>query len=246
MTDLHAEEAAGRESPVVLLHHGANSLRAWDPFLPEIAGGRRVIAYDRRGFGSSPRSAVFDAGLFDRDADDLADLLRERHATPAHLVGFSDGATVALVSAVRHPELVLSVAAIGNHIRLDDATRHLLLEGGPELAPERHAEYRKRHGQDWEQVFLNWYDLWTQRLVGWDIEESLKAIRAPVLVVHDRNDPLSPREHAEGLARSVPHAQLSWYDTGRHGPHYVERERFDGELEAHLQAAESPSTRLDR
>jgi L-glyceraldehyde 3-phosphate reductase len=85
----------------------------------------------------------------------------------------------------------------------------------------------------------------TRVLVGWDIEEELKTISAPVLVVHDRSDPLSPREHAEGVIRSVPHAVLSWYHTGRHGPHYVERERFDRELEAHLRAAESPSTLLD-
>ena len=173
---MYVEEVPGREPPVVLLHHGANSLRGWDPFVPEIAGGRRLVAYDRRGFGSSPRDAVFDAGLFDRDADDLAELLRERDATPAHLVGFSDGATVALVAAVRHPELVVSVTAIGNHIRLDRATHELLLDGGPELAPERHAENRERHGEDWEQVFLSWYDLWTQRLADWDIEESLLSL----------------------------------------------------------------------
>jgi len=239
VTDLHVEEAEGREAPVVLLHHGANSLRSWDPFLPEIAGGRRVIAYDRRGFGSSPRDVVFDAGLFDRDADELAELLRERDAAPAHLVGFSDGATVALLTAVRHPELVVSVTAIGNHIRLDQATHELLLEGGPEVPASRHAEYRERHGADWEEVVRSWYDLWTRALVGWDIEESLKAIRAPVLVVHDRNDPLSPREHGEGVVRAVPHARLSWYDTGRHGPHQVERERFDRELAEHLRESET-------
>ena len=68
---------------------------------------------------------------------------------------------------------------------------------------------------------------------------SLEAIRAPVLVVHDRNDPLSPREHGEGVLRSVPHARLSWYDTGRHGPHQVERERFDRELAEHLLESET-------
>jgi len=237
--ELHIEEREGRDPPVVLLHHGANSLRGWDPFVPGIAGGRRLIAYDRRGFGRSPRDAVFDPGLFDRDSDDLAELLRERQAAPAHLVGFSDGATVALLAAVRHPELVVSVTAIGNHIRLDRATHLLLLERGPDLAPERHAEYLERHGEDWNQVFRNWYELWTRVLVDWDIEEELKAISAPVLVVHDRNDPLSPREHAEGVIRSVPHAKLSWYDTASHGPHYVERERFDRELEAHLSEAEA-------
>ena len=107
------------------------------------------------------------------------------------------------------------------------------------VKPERIAEYRERHGADWEQVVRTWYDLWTQGLVDWDIEESLNAIRAPVLVVHDRNDPLSPREHAEGVIRSVPHARLAWYDTGRHAPHLVERERFDRELEEHLRESET-------
>jgi pimeloyl-ACP methyl ester carboxylesterase len=55
----------------------------------------------------------------------------------------------------------------------------------------------------------------------------------------NRNDPLSPREHAEGVIRSVPHASPSWYDTGRHGPHQVERERFDRELEEHLRDSET-------
>ena len=239
MTDLYVEEVDGRDPPVVLLHHGANSLRGWDPFVPGIAGGRRLIAYDRRGFGHSPRDAVFDTELFDRDSDDLAKLLGERDAAPAHLVGFSDGATVALVAAVRHPELVVSVTAIGNHIRLDRATHRALLDRGSALAPERHAEYRERHGEDWNQVFRNWYELWTSVLVDWDIEEELRAITAPVLVVHDRNDPLSPREHPESVIRSVPHAKISWYDTDSHGPHYVERDRFDRELEAHLTEAEA-------
>jgi pimeloyl-ACP methyl ester carboxylesterase len=236
---MYVEEVAGGDPPVVLLHHGASSLRGWDPFVPGIAGGRRLIAYDRRGFGRSPRNAVFDAELFDRDSDDLAGLLRGFDAAPAHLVGFSDGATVALITAVRHPELVVSVTAIGNHIRLDRATHRLLLERGPELAPERHAEYRERHGEDWKQVFRNWYELWTRVLVDWDIEKELKAITAPVLVVHDRNDPLSPREHANGVLASVPHAKISWYDTASHGPHYVERDRFDRELEEHLREAEA-------
>jgi pimeloyl-ACP methyl ester carboxylesterase len=239
VSELHVEEAEGRDPPIVLLHHGANSLRGWDPFVPGIAGGRRLIAYDRRGFGRSPRDAVFDAGLFDRDSDDLAELLEERDAAPAHLVGFSDGATVALVAAVRHPEQVLSVTAIGNHIRLDHATHRLLLDRGSEPPPERHAEYQERHGDDWKQVFRNWYELWTRVLVDWDIEQELKAITAPVLVVHDRNDPLSPREHPEGVLASVPHAKISWYDTASHGPHYVERERFDRELEEHLREAEA-------
>jgi pimeloyl-ACP methyl ester carboxylesterase len=240
---VHFEETPGREPPVVLLHHGANTLRAWDSWIAQIGGGRRVIAYDRRGFGGSARDAVFDARLFHRDADDLAELLRELGAAPAHLVGHSDGATVALLTAALHPDLVLSATWIAGHTNLEEPLRRRLLESKPKAWPKATVEeYRDRHGDDWEQVIANWYELWTVALVGWDIERDLAAIRAPTLVVHDRRDVLAPPPHAESVARAVPHAQLSWYDTGSHGPHRAERERFERELEAHLRSAERAAT----
>ena len=219
---LYVEELPGRPPPVVLLHHGAGSVRAWDAFLPAIAGGRRLVAYDRRGFGSSPRDAVFDAGLFERDAADLAALLHAHGAAPAHLVGHSDGATVALVTAYLHPELVVSVTAIAGHVRLDPATREALRDFDPPSTPEEEA----------------WYELWTRGLDEWDIEERLAAVRCPVLVVHDRRDPLSPPEHAEAVL-GAPAARISWYETGTHVPHRADRARFERELEAHLREAES-------
>jgi pimeloyl-ACP methyl ester carboxylesterase len=101
-------------------------------------------------------------------------------------------------------------------------------------------EDRTRHGLDWEAVVGAWYELWAGgALAVWDIEEELAAIRCPVLVVHDRGDPLSVPDHAAGVVRQVPHAVISWYDTGSHGPHRRERQRFLTELEAHLLAAES-------
>ena len=241
---LYAEELPGRAPAIVLLHHGANSLRTWDDFVPGIAAGRRLLAYDRRGFGSSPRDAVFDAGLFSRDADELAAMLEERDAAPAHLVGHSDGATVALLTAARHPDVVLSVTAIAGHLRVDGDLRAKLVTFGPPSAWEQSAtdEYRTRHGLDWEAVVDAWYELVTGALADWDIEEELAPIRCPVLVVHDRRDPLAGPEHAAGVVGQVPHAVISWYETGSHGPHRRERERFLTELEAHLLAAESRPT----
>src|SRR5581483_3368047 len=128
---LHVEERPGRAPAVVLLHHGANTLRAWDEWIPAIAGGRRIVAYDRRGMGGSPRDAIWDAGLFHRDADDLAALLRALEAAPAHLVGHSDGATVALLTAARHPDVVASATWIAGHTHLEEPLRRMLLESGP-------------------------------------------------------------------------------------------------------------------
>jgi pimeloyl-ACP methyl ester carboxylesterase len=245
---LYTEEHPGRTPAVVLLHHGANSLRTWDELLPKITGGRRTLAYDRRGFGSSPRDAVFDRDLFERDTDDLAELLRERDAAPAHLVGHSDGATVALLSAARHPDLVLSVTAISGHLRVDSDLRETMRAFDP---PSRwdeklRATYRELHGGDWEEVVGAWNQLWTGALLEWDIEEELAAIQCPVLVIHDRADPLAAPEHAEGLGRQVQGAVISWYETGTHGPHRRARERFENELESHLLAAEAQQERSTR
>jgi pimeloyl-ACP methyl ester carboxylesterase len=240
---VQVEATPGREPAVVLLHHGANTLRAWDSWVPEIGGGRRVIAYDRRGFGGSPRDAVIDSQLFHRDADDLAALLRRLDAAPAHLVGHSDGATVALLTAALHPDLVLSATWIAGHTHLEEPLRQRLLASRPTEWPKTTIEeHHARHGDDWEQVVANWYELWTEALVGWDIERDLATIRAPTLVVHDRRDVLAPPPHAESVARAVPHARLSWYDTGSHSPHRAERARFGHELEAHLHSAESAAT----
>jgi pimeloyl-ACP methyl ester carboxylesterase len=222
---MHFEETPGREPAVVLLHHGTGSLRAWDPWIPGIGGGRRVIAYDRRGFGDSPRDAVFDQRLFHRDADDLAALLRSVDAVPAHLVGHSDGATVALLTAALHPEVVLSATWVAGHTHLEEPLRQLLLASPP--------------ADDAPASTLAWYELWTQTLVGWDIETDLRTITAPTLVVHATHDRLSPAAHAESVARAIPHATLSWYDTASHAPHRAERERFERELEAHLRSAEA-------
>jgi pimeloyl-ACP methyl ester carboxylesterase len=93
--------------------------------------------------------------------------------------------------------------------------------------------------EDVDDATRDWYRLWTETLVGWDSEPDLRAITAPTLVVHATHDRLAPAAHAESVARAVPHATLSWYETTSHGPHRAERERFERELEAHLRSAEA-------
>lgn len=220
---MHVEETPGREPPVVLLHRGAGSTRVWDEWVPAIGSGRRLIAYDRRGFGASPRDAVFDRRLFHRDADDLAALLHRLDAAPAHLVGHSDGATVALLTAALHPELVRSVTWIAGHTHLEEPLRRLLLDSPPR--------------DDADSPTRDWYELWTRGLVGWDIEDELRAVAAPTLLVHATGDRLSPPEHAHSAARAIPHATVSWYETTSHSPHRADRARFERELEAHLRAS---------
>jgi pimeloyl-ACP methyl ester carboxylesterase len=65
----------------------------------------RLLLIDRRGFGDSPADGRVD---FDRDADDVAELLEDG----AHLVGHSYGGVVSLLAAARRPEAVRSLTLI--------------------------------------------------------------------------------------------------------------------------------------
>jgi len=98
----------GTGRPLVLLHGGFADHRMWDAQLPALASRYRVIAPDARGHGRSANATE----PF-RLADDLAALLRHLDTGPAILVGVSMGASIAVDTALEHPELVSAVVVTG-------------------------------------------------------------------------------------------------------------------------------------
>src|SRR3989442_5496323 len=87
--DLYYEDH-GSGSPVVLIHGWPLSGAAWEKQTAAfLAGGHRVITYDRRGFGRSSKPAV--GYHYDTFAADLDKLLRKLDLKKVALVGFSMG-----------------------------------------------------------------------------------------------------------------------------------------------------------
>jgi non-heme chloroperoxidase len=86
---LHYEDY-GSGRPVVLIHGWPLSGRSWEAQVPAlIAAGRRVITYDRRGFGAS--SQPWNGYDYDTFATDLDALMKHLDLKGAALVGFSMG-----------------------------------------------------------------------------------------------------------------------------------------------------------
>jgi non-heme chloroperoxidase len=83
-------EDYGSGAPVILIHGYPLSGRAWDKQVPGLlAAGRRVITYDRRGFGKSSQPATgYDWDTF---AADLATLINVLGLDRVTLVGHSMG-----------------------------------------------------------------------------------------------------------------------------------------------------------
>jgi pimeloyl-ACP methyl ester carboxylesterase len=97
---------------VVLLHAGVADRRAWGAVIDELGDDRLdLIAFDRRGYGETPRG-----GDGFTHVADLVAVLDAAGAERAVVVGNSMGGALALDLALTRPERVASVLLIGGAV----------------------------------------------------------------------------------------------------------------------------------
>ena len=102
------DDGAAGDPPILLLHAGIADSRSWDALVPHLmAGGYRVVRYDRRGFG---RTVAEDVEFSNR-ADAVA-VLDALGIARAAVVGNSQGGQIALDTAIEHPSRVVAVVAV--------------------------------------------------------------------------------------------------------------------------------------
>jgi len=110
-------EIHGTGAPLILLHGGLGAISMFGPNLPALAKGRQVIAVDLQGHG---RTADIDRPLSpELMADDIAALIKHLKLEHPDLMGFSLGGGVALLTAIKHPELVGRLVVVSTPIRRD-------------------------------------------------------------------------------------------------------------------------------
>jgi non-heme chloroperoxidase len=107
-TTLHYTEC-GQGEPLVFVHGALGDLQTFNGQLDAFAKEYRVIAYSRRFYPPNSPPSAGDRNAMRLHVDDLAALMTRLEAAPAHLVGNSGGAYVALAFAMQHPEQVRSL-----------------------------------------------------------------------------------------------------------------------------------------
>jgi pimeloyl-ACP methyl ester carboxylesterase len=106
----------GQGDPIVLLHGNGTMIEDWivSGLLDELAKSRRVIAFDRPGFGHSerPRSRIWTPAA---QAALIAEALRELKVEKPVVVGHSFGTLVAAALALDHPASVSKLVLLGGY-----------------------------------------------------------------------------------------------------------------------------------
>jgi pimeloyl-ACP methyl ester carboxylesterase len=101
--NLYWEMAGSEGEPIVFVHGSWGDHHNWDAVVGDLSKSFRVVTYDRRGHSESQR--LNEQGNLEQDADDLAALVEFLNISPAHIVGNSGGAAVALKTAAIHPHI---------------------------------------------------------------------------------------------------------------------------------------------
>lgn len=209
--DMYYEvHGGGHGIPLVLLHGGGSTIDVtFGRVLPILASRRRVIAVEEQGHGrTSDREGPV---TFEGSADDVAGLLRQLHVAQADLFGFSNGASIALQVAIRHPALVRKLVFASAMTRRDGAHPSFwefmrdaafsnmpgpLKEAFLRVNPDP-VKLRTMHDKDAARM---------QRFI--DVpDELVRTVRAPTLIVLGDQD-IVTLEHAIMLSRLISGARL--------------------------------------
>jgi pimeloyl-ACP methyl ester carboxylesterase len=204
-------EVSGAGEPVVLLHGafaGATSFAAQTPEL--VAAGFRVHVPERRGHAHTPD--VEGPLSYSVMADDTIGYLDQEVDGAAHLVGWSDGAVVALLVAQRRPDLVRRMVLIGQYYnssgRVPDSELDALLTS-PEAMTFLRAGYDPV-SPDGPEHFTVVYDK-TMKMLAAEPEielATLSDVTAATLVLQGDRDEVT-LEHSVAVVDALPHARLA-------------------------------------
>lgn len=241
--------AAG-DAPLILLHEGLGSISAWGPF-PQLladATGRRLLAFDRLGYG---RSAARPAGpwpatFLNAEATVLPDLLRAEGVERCILVGHSDGGSIALLYPSHAPAdapEVLGIAAISSHVFVEDLTVDVIANLHVAYAGDL-GRSLARHHDDPDAVFGGWSDVWSSdRFKPWVIADELAAVRCPTLVMQGEADAYGTWEQVERTVAGLagPTDVVGLPDVS-HWPHREATAEVLAHLAAFVDRADPPGT----
>ena len=212
-----------RGVPLVLLHGGGSTIDVtWGRILPFLARDRRVIAVEEQAHGrTSDRNAPV---RFETSADDIAALLQHLKIEQADVFGFSNGASVGLQVAIRHPQAVRRLVFASSFTKKEGAQPQLweLIKSAdianmPQPLQDAFlkvnadpAKLKTMHDKDAERM-RHFADV---------PDADLRAIRAPTLILLGDHDIVKP-EHALGLTHVIPNARLMIL-VGGHGDYLGE------------------------
>jgi non-heme chloroperoxidase len=102
----YVEQGEGGQPPVIFIHGGLDDYRCWQYQVDSFSKKYHSISYSRRfAYPNKWIGNLAQDNTIEDNAKDLVELIRKLDLAPAHLVGASYGAFIALYCVSKNPEL---------------------------------------------------------------------------------------------------------------------------------------------
>jgi 3-oxoadipate enol-lactonase len=212
-------EVHGEGDPILLLHgFGGTGHSDWRHQIPVFSQSFRVIVPDLRGHGRTDHPETIDGpGFFDLATSDMVALLSSLMLGPAHICGFSMGASIASWIYLTDPSLVKSLILVSSAARINRDIAPGLFDLWESLAypdgvdPGWAKVLARLHGEDrWRILLRNYGEAVLARV---EADEEIAYSRAeevscPTLVIQGSRDHVSPPLLSEELHARIAGSEL--------------------------------------
>jgi pimeloyl-ACP methyl ester carboxylesterase len=198
-------EVHGAGEPLLYLHGGFNTIEMLGAILPALAQRYRVYLPERQGQGRTPDR---DGPItFQSMAADTIAFFGAVGLSAAHLVGFSDGAMVAIHVALERPDLVHRLVLIGQYANPDgcppayaELTEQLTADMFPPMFRQAYDSLSPDGPEHFPVFFNKLKPNWLSPGVSL---ERIGDVQSPTLVLIGDDDCVTP-EHAAAMMRALP------------------------------------------
>lgn len=233
-------------APLVFLHEGLGSVAMWRDWPQAVcqSTGRAGWVYSRQGYGQS--AAVSDVRGSGRLQPDymhqeawtiLPALLDALGVEKPVLVGHSDGGTIALLYASRHP--VAACIAIAPHVMVEEVSVRAIEQARISFETGDLRQRLGRYHADVDGAFWQWNDIWlSPDFRDFDIRPHCSSITAPVLALQGEDDPYGTLAQIEQIA--LPSNQITRRVLAQcgHSPHREQEPRTTEAITDFLRAVQ--------
>jgi len=203
-----SNEFADNGEPLLSLHGGLSASHRWDfTILPAVEHDHHIYSYDRSAHGRTGiRPGYYH---FDFQSEEAIAYIEDVIKEPTHMIGHSDGAIIALMVAIKRPDLVKSVVSIGANYHWDAGFPEDTFDGEIIISEEDAAEYADispDHPDTQIGIIKKAMDVW--RCEPNLTKSDLAKISCPVLVMAGEVEPFS-NHHTVDLYESLADADLA-------------------------------------
>lgn len=223
----------GSGAPLVLLGGTIGTAKSdFSKQIESFSADHRVIAPERRGYGHTrPPDRDYPDNFYQRDAKEMAAFIKALNLGPATVLGWSEGADVALCLSTMYPETVSRLVAWGGlaevtaeDIAIFEARRDV------SLWPAKVCDaLTEAYGETyWQTTWWKWCDVMLRlHAQGGDVNlAEIEQIRCPTLILHGAKDPLVRASHAVTIHNRIDGSMLHMFEDSGHSPHITHTDDF--------------------